>query len=544
MNDRQVNIVCEELDSDRILPRKARALAAETGWALQETPDASADVNYFIGYITFTHKFRNWQETPVAAYFTHKDTTRATKVRWWDTAAREVDLRCVSAELYARPLRLLGRTAIVRPPVDVQFTLPAAPVMNEIPIIGMSGFWEGSGRGRKGTHLVEQLLHSAVAKQCAFKAAGRGWPVSTEFYDWADMVAFYQSLDIYLCSSLIEGCPMPPLEALACGTAVVVPDGVGLMGELPTCPGIYHYAAGDYDGMERAVQRAIDYRHNVYPEKLATVASEYCAAHWAVDHEYAFSEFVPATTRITVPEIVPPRDGECGVYVVAYGEPARRCATQLLQSVREYLPNVPVAVASDVPLAGADFDVICEDVDIGGRYAKLHAYDLTPQEWRYVLYLDADMEIVADARVLFEFLRDGWEMLFTQAIARYGRMRETRRPDCYAEWETTVQELGTDNLVQLHGGVWGFRRTDAVARFFEVLWEEYERWGRRDSLALMRALYRQPVRLFVLSTRFNMPTNHCRYADSVIWHNHGQAQRAAPIAVRERWDSAAARSRI
>lgn len=37
----------------------------------------------------------------------------------------------------------------------------------------------------------------------------------------AEMVAFYRSCDVFLCTSFSEGTPMPPLEAMSCGVPVI-----------------------------------------------------------------------------------------------------------------------------------------------------------------------------------------------------------------------------------------------------------------------------------------------------------------------------------
>lgn len=49
--------------------------------------------------------------------------------------------------------------------------------------------------------------------------------------DFADMPDFYRQLDVYVCTSLMEGTPNPVLEAMACGIPVVTTD-VGIVPEV------------------------------------------------------------------------------------------------------------------------------------------------------------------------------------------------------------------------------------------------------------------------------------------------------------------------
>jgi len=92
-----------------------------------------------------------------------------------------------------------------------------------------------------------------------------------------------------------------------------------------------------------------------------------------------------------------PWKDNAGIYLVAFGEPARRCATTCISACKQAMPDVPVALCSTKPLnAGEDVFIEQADKDIGGRIAKLAAYENALAEWEYVLYLDADTEPIED----------------------------------------------------------------------------------------------------------------------------------------------------
>ena len=74
-----------------------------------------------------------------------------------------------------------------------------------------------------------------------------------------------------------------------------------------------------------------------------------------------------------------------GIYAVAYGKNARTCAQRLVSSARKYMPDIPIAIASAESLGIEDYHISCPDLDLGGRYAKIEAYNLAPKQWKYVL---------------------------------------------------------------------------------------------------------------------------------------------------------------
>ena len=262
-------------------------------------------------------------------------------------------------------------------------------------------------------------------------ASGSGWPVNIVNSTLKGLPQFYNSLDVYVCTALIEGIPMPPLEALACGIPVVIPRDVGMLDELPDMLGIYRYDRGDYEQLLAAVLNAINERGMPDRMALAAAVCEYNPSSYAKAHVEGFEQVLSGKTEPQTLES--DRHGKRGVYYVAYGDPARRCAEAAIKSFKAYLPEIPVALVSDSPLGVEDIFIEFADYDIGGRAAKIKIYDLAPKDWQYIAYLDADTEVVKAEELLWQIVEDGWDMVICKnpgrfAIAsRHAAQRQQRR---------------------------------------------------------------------------------------------------------------------
>ena len=501
----RIHVIRSSYNSDNIMSRLARELVQHPAFTLSERPDPKADLNYFVNYLELD-KYPNFNATPVAAWFTHYDTGRTTKEASWHKHAPRVDMRTTSAQVYADMLRPHGLTALVTPPLNREKFQPSARrVYNETPVIGTSGFVHPGGR--KGAKLLDKLRDKHP--EWAFAASGRGWPVPTTLYDWENVQTFYHEIDVYVSTSVIEGIGYGPLEAMACGVPVVIPRGVGVFDELPDLENLHRYEAGDYASFEEAVTLAL-YRvreengHNV--ESLRGATARFSTEAWINDHLRAFENFLYGAPPVPV---LPDWADCAGVYYVAFGQQSRECAKRAIPSLKKHMPAVPVALVSDAPLdAGEDVFIERPDADIGGRKAKLDIYDLAPKSWQYVVYLDADTEVVADISFLFEVLASGWEMFICTNPAKYKLCSEMARPDNQHEVEETWRVMGSDEMLQLNGGVFGLRRNDRTRAFFQAWRDEWERYAGRDQPPLHRALYRNPLRLYVLGNEWNTVTRY------------------------------------
>lgn len=495
-----MHIICRNLNEDRILPRLAKALAAETGWSLSDQPNPNAEISYWFPYLEVLNYTGPWPDTIHAAWFTHHDTMQKGKGDLWRQAAEKVDLRLVSASIYLEDLKQYGPAAVVKPPVDQgKFKPDPRYLPADLPVVGVSG-WVYRG-GRKGEKLVRRLQQSDLGKTIHMVACGHGWPLACREIPWGTLETFYQNLDIYLCTSFVEGVCYGPLEALACGKKVVIPWHVGVLDDLPEMPGIYRYQVGNFEGMIQALGQAL--ASEADPVALRTAVDPFSLDAWAETHENAFEDYLYPPRK---EEALPPCDqnGCSGVYYVAFGEPSREMAKKAVQSSRLQMPDLPVAFVSNSPLgAGEDYFIDQADQDIGGRIAKINIDKLAPADWQYILYLDADTEMVADVGFLFKLLADGWEMVICKNPGKYHELNQMLRPDNGPETELTFEALGTDRALQLNGGVFAYRRNENTRRFFELWLEEWNRFGGRDQAALHRALWRQPLRVYVLGNEWN-----------------------------------------
>lgn len=516
----RVHVITDRLNSDRILPRLAKYLAVGNNWSLSESPEPTADFNYFNNYGTYHRKCSGWHGTPIGAYFSHLDTQAKAKEQIWYTTAGVVDVCVTTAKLY-HPFLPAEKIYQCRPPVETdKFTIKPAPKRDK-PVVGVMGFTYGDGR--KGERLLEQLAGSDFAKRIYLRASGRGWTgVRCEYHEWNDIQSYFQELDVLLVPSLFEGVPMPPLEAMACGIKIVVPAHIGLIDELPDLPGIYRYECGNVRSMLEATEQAA-FAGPVDREALRRVILDnYTVEHWAADHRVMVNNYFQTEDVTSLPEW----PTNSGVYVVAFGEPSRKCARRCIDSIKGQMPGLPIALVAEKPIGGEDVFIQHDDVDAGGRVAKLKVDDLAPADWNYVLYLDADIEIVGDISFLFNILRDGWEFVICKDNNKYGIVGEMKRPDNLDECVETWAAMGGQQLLQYNGGMMAYRRNANTRRFFQNWQREWQKYGKRDQGALLRALYDKPLRMFVLMNQWNATTRYAMPKGEVaIKHHNMEARR-------------------
>lgn len=525
----------------------ARALHERLGWDLIAQHDASkrADIVYLSAYFE-APRLRPWPiDTAVAAYFTHREEEPPgnAKAREYDKVAKQVDLRIATCRLYAEPLSKIGPTAQVAAPLERErFTVPARRSRGRRAICGFSGYTYANHR--KGEDLVEAIIKSKVGQSVEWRASGRGWPVPTRRYSWAEMASFYQGLDVLVCTSRVEGIPMPPLEAMACGTAVVIPRGVGILDELPDVAGIYRYKRGDAKSLVAALEAAISGQTD--HQGLRDATAPYSVDAWCDDHERAFSQLMnggvdagiaeapstaaekPVTLQaVQTEEPVAKGTGSTrGIYCVAFGDPARKCALRMMESAKRHMPDIPIALCAAKRIGPEDVLIVKPDSDIGGRRAKLQAYENSPAEWKAVLYLDADTECVAPIYRFFEWIEDGWEFVICKDPHLMDTMHAFERRNNKRELAAVQEAVYTLHTLQYNGGVWAFGRNERIQRFFQRWQAEWEVHAQRDQGALIRAMYAEPLKVWLLGNEWNTFERYSKGVKTAgLMHYPGDARR-------------------
>jgi len=567
-----VHIICSNYMDDRVLPRHARALAERLGWSLGVGPSPDAAITYLFSYFE-SKRLKAWPRM-VAANFTHREEEppNNAKSRAFDAVAKRVQLRTAWAHMYVDQLAEHGPTYKCSPALEREHFTPGVkkPTSGRV-ICGFSGYTYANHR--KGEDLVRGIVSSAIGSQVEWRASGRGWPVATKMYSWAQMPEFYRSLDVLVIPSRVEGIPMPPLEALCCGTSVVIPSCVGLLDELPAIRGIYRYERGDLATLLQALEQAVEERGQVEPEQLRQATAQWSVEQWCQDHVKAFAAafgvgdqpVVKATAktkkappskgslRATKPPperggyTPPPKrepKGKRGIYIVAYGDPARQAAVELIATIRKHMPDVPIAVCAETKLGPEDVFVQQPDADVGARKNKIKMYDLAPLDWETVLYMDADTEVIAPLYSFFEWAEDGWDLVITKDPHTVDSMESYARTNNAEDMTSIQRALKTLNALQLAGGVMCFRRSKPVKVFFDAWFAEWDKVGQRDQGPLVRALYTHPLRTWVLGSQWNTFLRYMRREESAgLLHFPGKARRWTGM-IPGRTDSAVAWSMV
>lgn len=147
--------------------------------------------------------------------------------------------------------------------------------------------------GRKGEHLVQQLSENTeLMKKVDLVALNDEWNVKTVKFE--DNATFYNMVDFLLVPSLIEGGPVPFMEALACGTVSIAPE----IGVIPEFTHIT-YEKGNIDSLTAVINELADEhvcRKQYFAKEMAMLDWE----NWAFKHEIAFHELILKKDGVTL----------------------------------------------------------------------------------------------------------------------------------------------------------------------------------------------------------------------------------------------------
>jgi hypothetical protein len=205
-----------------------------------------------------------------------------------------------------------------------------------------------------------------------------------------------------------------------------------------------------------------------------------------------------------------------GVLYLAIGDEHRTLACASISCLRRYGYRGPIRVVTDQP-GWLPPELLCEQVLVPGaadglasRHYKTQmirfAYDLT-------LFLDADAIPVNDICGIWRLLDDGDIAIAADTRRSVGdaitmnRRRDWLREEWGDEYKLMIR-LGLTGNPYFNSGVILFRRTDAVARLFDAWHQEWQRYGKQDQMALVRAVALTATRVRVLPQAWNFQARH------------------------------------
>ncbi len=199
-----------------------------------------------------------------------------------------------------------------------------------------------------------------------------------------------------------------------------------------------------------------------------------------------------------------------GVVYIAYGYSARKEVKASVASLRQH-NDLPVLVLSDQAIPGIPTERGLE-FDPSGRMTKTSLWMFSP--FSQTLYLDADTRVRGDLTPGFQILEDGWDI----ALAFSERQGDDVLGNCYQEDRlTTFAEIGCSEVLGLQAGVMFLNSSEVVRGFFSTWYEEWKQFKTMDQAAFLRALWRVPLRVWLLGRDWN--------GGAIVEHLFGRARR-------------------
>lgn len=195
--------------------------------------------------------------------------------------------------------------------------------------------------------------------------------------------------------------------------------------------------------------------------------------------------------------------GGRGVLYIATGAAHAEAARLSAASVRASNPGLAIAIRTDQPLAGPEFDLV-EPVPDPHRRSKVDHLGASP--FARTLYLDSDTRVRGDLTDMFGLV-ERFDMACALRELATGRHRRARgRGDVPA------------SLPEYNSGVLLYRRSGPVDAFFTAWQEAYRSLGKApDQPAFRDALWASDVRITVLTPHYN-----ARRFDPVAWLLRGE----------------------
>ena len=195
-----------------------------------------------------------------------------------------------------------------------------------------------------------------------------------------------------------------------------------------------------------------------------------------------------------------------GVVCIAYGSHAVKEATESIRTLRQH-HDWPIAVIGD-EIEGTDH-IDCPDEGLPGRWAKVNLVHLSPFD--RTLCLDADTRVHGKLDIGFHILANGWDLVMVPSEIQKQPLHHLDAE----ERDVTLIEIGDGFPLMLNTGVLWFRHSKRLERFSQEWRREWRRFRRHDQGALLRALEKCPVRLWILGRPYN--------GGEIVEHRFGKA---------------------
>lgn len=129
------------------------------------------------------------------------------------------------------------------------------------------------------------------------------------------------------------------------------------------------------------------------------------------------------------------------------------------------------------------------------------------------LYVDADTMFTDDPHVFFDILDAGFDLVIAPSPNQQKDHLWHLQPE---DRELTYESCG-HVPVQLQGGVFAFAVNEDVKRFFQAWHEEWSIYSGQDQGALLRALHRVPLKVWLVGPPLS-------WSGGVIRHLFGEAR--------------------
>ena len=344
------NIEIVPADRGWILEVMARAIELEAtafpqrfNVQIVDQPSDEAELTFFLP----ESAFRPLTNSIVGTYLAHKE-DHPDAAALFEEVARRSDFCITSSTKYQQILEQDGAKKVFKVPlgVDTEIFTPKFR-------LGVVGRTYQSGR--KGESLLAGLTDLPMVE---LRFTGAGWPHPAGYYASEDLAGFYQDIDYLLIPSLIEGGPVPLLEALAAGCPVIAPSDIGMVEDFPHVP----FKRGDAQDLRRVVVELLNQKLALRESVLDCNWKNFARSHLDIFAELIEERrMMQPTTR--VPRFSSTKDpvrvllATHGTEDAAKGGPSTRVrfiVTQLQADGHHVEARHNISTASDL----SDFDVV------------------------------------------------------------------------------------------------------------------------------------------------------------------------------------------